>query len=326
MWTFGWSWSGVPVQKVTIVRHIWFLLHGNSNAQLCCWAMISSRYRRSACFHSNNKKENVPIQLMNHLCLHFPRFQQTPPVSWGGLSLWSCPWCLPAASTFLCLLLFSFDWITSLLTNQQLATARVEISAKNQPVWSETGQTKPYFLPITVKSFCDLMQSNKGMTLINDKHDRGGFLLMEEKIAITYVRICGRRAKTLNISIWAESVSPQITFVPAITRLYSTPSFPTRCLLTSCAQMAGRNWWDGFVWRVRVLKHPELADVHRVGWRDRLQWGSGAFVPESKDVVLLVSIRTRASTQNRCPDLTCDWRQTWPMARKGQECGCFFLL
>lgn len=24
------------------------------------------------CFHSNNKKENVPIQIMNHLCLHSP--------------------------------------------------------------------------------------------------------------------------------------------------------------------------------------------------------------------------------------------------------------
>lgn len=59
-----------------------------------------------------------------------------------------------------------------------------------------------------------------------------------------------------------------------------------RCLLTSCAQMAERNRWDGFVWRVRALKHPGHTYAHGVWRRDSLQQGSGAFVPESKDVFL----------------------------------------
>lgn len=64
----------VSVQQVTIVRHIWFLLPGEYNVQLCCGAMISSRFSCSVCFHSDNKKENVPVQLMNHL-----RHPFTPP-------------------------------------------------------------------------------------------------------------------------------------------------------------------------------------------------------------------------------------------------------
>lgn len=120
-------------------------------------------------------------------------------------------------------------------------------------------------------------------------------------------------------SIWAESVHPKLPLSQR-SPVYSTPSFLTRCLLTSCAQMAGRNWCARA--RSNTRKH---AYMHEVA----LEGLAGAFVLESKDVIFLASTRpphTSASIWNRCPNLTCDWRQTWTVVRKGQEFGCFSAI
>lgn len=60
----------------------------------------------------------------------------------------------------------------------------------------------------------------------------------------------------------------------------------TRCLLTSCDQMALRSRREGFKWGAHALKHSEHAYARGVWRRDSLQRGSRAFVPESKDVIL----------------------------------------
>lgn len=49
----------------------------------------------------------------------------------------------------------------------------------------------------------------------------------------------------------------------------------TRCLLTSCAQMAERKRRDGFIWRVRALKHPGHAHTHGYGGETRCSGDPG---------------------------------------------------
>ena len=135
--------------------------------------------------------------------------------------------------------------------------------------------------------------------------------------------------------------SPQITFVPALTPLFSSlhltffvPLFipspsPTRCLLTSCAQMAERSRRDGFLWSKHALKQLHVhapTSMQRVSRIDLRQQGARTFVPESEDLPVfshIYSLCMTTSIWNRCPKLTFDCRQTWATVREGQEFGCF---
>lgn len=109
----------------------------------------------------------------------------------------------------------------------------------------------------------------------------GGFGLKEERIEIlgSHLYACVEAAKLLNICMAPPYVlNPFHPKLPlsllspvSLPLVYPPRSFLslTRCLLTSCAQMAERKRRDGFIWRVRALKHQGHAHTHG-GMAERL--------------------------------------------------------
>lgn len=148
---------------------------------------------------------------------------------------------------------------------------------------------------------------------------------------VTYVYVCGKCAKMLNICM--APPYGQNLFHPKLPLSQRSPvSIPLVLSWPDVCSPAVLRWLKGTdgTSLCGMCAHSNTQNTHTcAGYGGGTGW-SGDLGLLSQNLKMSFSSLpfarscTTASIWNRCPDLTCDWRQTWTVVKRSQEFGCFF--